>query len=410
MQPSSLTPVLQRERQPIVDIFRGWALLGVVLMNYVDHYYLGINLKNFKPDIGTGILMGFGIFFFMAKSWTLLSLLFGYGFSMLLQNLRNKGMNSVSFFSRRMFWLFVLAVINSAFFFGDILKDYAVLGMILLPLARLQTRTVFIFSLVILLISPAVGAWISSLNQPNGLERIAGDLSLFSSSNILDVWWFGLKATYKYEVLNLSYLISVHVIMLGCFLLGVATHKSGFLLNLNDNKKIVKRIFWYSLAVVLTMAAIFALIRIFKWNVGKYYAIPGLIILSEMICIASAICWLYISGKLKSFFLAMQIIGRMTLTNYIVQNILAVLLFSGFGLGLSVGGRIGYGYYLLFAFALYVIQVYFSKWWLQHYNFGPIEWIWRQLSYGKRLPIRKKLEADTIEVSASPIAEVIVLP
>jgi len=107
-----------------------------------------------------------------------------------------------------------------------------------------------------------------------------------------------------------------------------------------------------------------------------------------MIFIASAICWLYLAGKLRHFFGALQLYGRMTLTNYVVQNILGLLLFSGFGLGL-VMRHLSYGVFMLIALAIYVAQIYFSKWWLSRYYFGPLEWLWRQLSYGKKLAIKR---------------------
>jgi uncharacterized protein len=97
-----------------------------------------------------------------------------------------------------------------------------------------------------------------------------------------------------------------------------------------------------------------------------------------------------VKGKLKAFFNSMQVIGKMTLTNYLVQNFIALLLFSGMGLNLSLNHRIHFGYYLLFALVLYITQVYFSKWWLSRYQFGPVEWMWRQLSYAKRLPLKKE--------------------
>src|SRR5207253_425051 len=117
-------PIQQNQRTAIVDMLRGWALLGVVLMNYTDHYFLGFDF-NTKDDTSTAILMGFGQIVFAAKSWSMLSFLFGYGFAVLMQNVFNKNINGYAFFARRMFWLFVLALINSAFFWGDILKDYA---------------------------------------------------------------------------------------------------------------------------------------------------------------------------------------------------------------------------------------------------------------------------------------------
>jgi uncharacterized protein len=126
-----------------------------------------------------------------------------------------------------------------------------------------------------------------------------------------------------------------------------------------------------------------------KWNWMKYYQPWNVLTISHMLFYVAALSWLYVAGKLKAFFRAMQVIGKMTLTNYMTQNLLAVLLFSGFGFGLAFTHRLHFGFYLLVAFAIYVVQVYFSKWWLSQYNYGPIEWVWRQLSYAKRLPIRK---------------------
>lgn len=392
MQPATVQPIQQNQRTAIVDMLRGWALLGVVLMNYVDAYYLGLDWKAFKPDITTNILMTTGNILFAAKSWTMLSFLFGYGFAVLMQNVSNKGMNPYKFFSRRMFWLFVLAIINSAFFFGDILKDYAVMGMVLLLFYRCSAKTAFYIFIGLLIIIPGVSAFVQSLKMPGGMELITPHLHLFESHNPLKVLWFGLLGTFKFEILSPGYLITVHVVMLACFMLGLATQKADFFNRLSDNKRYIKRIFWSTLAFCLLMVGLFITTQKMQWKWMKYYSPGFLMILSSMIFIVSSLCWLYVAGKLKAFFGSMEVIGKMTLTNYITQNILAVLLFSGFGFGLAVSGRIHYGYYLLFAFVIYVAQIYFSRWWLSKYNYGPIEWVWRQLSYGRRLPIKKRTE------------------
>ena len=86
----------------------------------------------------------------------------------------------------------------------------------------------------------------------------------------------------------------------------------------------------------------------------------------------------------------MQVIGKMTLTNYITQNLIGIFLFSGFGLGYGLSHKLYLGYYYFFALVIYILQIYFSKWWLARYYYGPIEWLWRQLSYGKRLPIKRE--------------------
>ena len=395
MQPNTLQPIQQNQRIVIIDILRGWALLGVALMNYADYFYMGMDWKVYKPDTLTNILMMVGNIIFAAKSWTLLSCLFGYGFSVLMQNVEAKGINPVAFFSRRMFWLFVLAIINSALFWGDILKDYAVMGMIILIFHRCRARTALIISIALLIITPAVAAYVSGLHITGGMELFKPYYHLFESNNPLNVLWFGLYGTYLYEILSPNYLITVHVIMLSCFFFGMAAQKSGFLTHLYENKKYVKRIFWVSLGVVLAMMGFFIATQNMKLNFTKYYNPFYFIILGSMLFIASAICWLFISGKLKAFFRSMQAIGKMTLTNYMTQNALALLLFSGIGLSLSLKHRIHFGYYLLFALVIYIIQVFTSKWWLKKHLYGPIEWVWRQLSYAKRLPNRK---TETSEV------------
>lgn len=390
MQTASLLPVEQKQRITIIDILRGWALLGVALMNYADYFYMGLDWSVYKPDLLTNILLWVSNIIFAAKSWTLLSVLFGYGFSVLMENVAAKGINPTLFFSRRMFWLFILALINSAFFWGDILKDYAVIGMVILVFRKCSARTALIVSLALLIATPAVAALVSSFKSPGGMELLKPYFYLFESSNPLMVLWFGLYGTYLYEILSPNYLITVHVVMLSCFFFGMAAQKAGFFTHIQENKTYVKRIFWISLAVALTMIALFMLTEKLKWGWTKYYNPFYFIILATMLFIASAICWLFISGKLKAFFRSMQVIGKMTLSNYITQNMIALLLFSGIGLNLSLKNRIHFGYYLLFALVIYVAQVFISKWWLKKHQFGPIEWLWRQLSYAKRLPNRKQ--------------------
>jgi uncharacterized protein len=400
MQPTLLQPVQQTQRTAIVDILRGWALLGVALMNYSDYFYMGMDWEKFKPDLVTNILQGIANIVFAAKSWTMLSFLFGYGFSVLMQNVAAKGINPALFFSRRMFWLFVLAIMNSAFFWGDILKDYAVMGMIILLFHKCSAKTAFYISLGLLLAIPGVVAIVAALNKPGGMQLFTPYFPLFESRNIFNVLWFGLLGTYLYEIVSPNYLVSVHVVMLCCFFFGMAAQKSNFFTRLHENKKYIKRVFWISLGAVLILIGIIMASQNFKLKWTTYYKPFYWIILGSMLFFVAALCWLYINGKLKAFFRSMQVIGKMTLTNYIVQNIIALFLFSGIGLNLSLKHRIHYGYYLLFAFVIYVAQVYISKWWLAKYQYGPVEWIWRQLSYAKRLPIKKR-PAESAETAAA---------
>jgi uncharacterized protein len=392
MQITYVQPIQQKERTAIIDILRGWALLGVVLMNYVGFYNMGLDFKTFKPDVATDVLMTFSGVLFQGKSWIMLSFLFGYGFAVLMKNVSAKELNPYTFFSRRMFWLLVLGIINSSFFYGDMLKDYGIMGIVLLLFYRCSARTALYVSLGLVLVVPALTAYIASLKRP---DLVSPHLYLYKSRNPLKVLWFGLVGTYKHEILNVRYLVRVHVIMLSCFMLGLAAQKADIFNQLAANKKYIKRMFWSSLVFVFMMGGLFLISENFKWNWMNYYDPLNLVTLSSMFFLMATLCWLYVAGKFMKFFAALQAIGKLTLTNYIMQNIISVLLFSGFGLGLSLAGRIHYGYYLLFGLAIYIAQIYFSRWWLSKYHYGPVEWVWRQLSYGKKLPIRKR--ATTVD-------------
>jgi len=385
METTIIGPVGQNKRIVIVDILRGWALLGVVLMNYTAIFFFAGSKPN--PDAFNNFLFGFDSVVFDSKSWTMLSFLFGYGFAVLMDNVASKGINRVRFFSGRMFWLLVIAFFDSAIWFGDILKDYAVLGMLLLLFRNVSAKTAFYISLALLLVNPPLTAFILSF-KIDGFPLASPDFLLYHSHNLFDVLKSGLICTYKYEILWPFYSIIFHEVVLLCFLLGLAAQKVNFFGRLAENKKYIKRTFWLSLGANLVLWVPFAFPQA-PWlkEVFKYFNPQLWLILSTMIFITSAICWLYLGGKLKRFFGALQLYGRMTLTNYVVQNILGLLLFSGFGLNL-VMGHLSYGVFMLIALSIYVAQIFFSKWWLSRYYYGPLERLWRQLSYGKKLAIK----------------------
>ena len=102
-----------------------------------------------------------------------------------------------------------------------------------------------------------------------------------------------------------------------------------------------------------------------------------------MFLTTARIIWVFVSGKFKTIFSALQITGRMTLTNYMLQNIISFILFMCLKLNW------GLPCYLLTGFIIYILQIFFSKWWLSKYNFGPIEWLWRCLSYGQLFSLKK---------------------
>ncbi len=187
MQNTSHIP--KNQRTEIIDILRGWALIGVVLVNYFLFFYLHTDARIPENDSFSRTLKILTTIFFTNKSRMMLNILFGYGFAVLMQNLIRKGMNPVPFFVKRMCWLFVIGVLNTVFYYGDFLKDYAMMGLFMLPFYRVSAKTSLYISIALLLIFPAAIHYFYIYN----FEVSDTEISLYKSHNLLQILYFGLK-------------------------------------------------------------------------------------------------------------------------------------------------------------------------------------------------------------------------
>lgn len=390
---NSYYPIEQNKRTAIVDILRGWTLLGVAIGNYVDFLYIGVPHK-INNNVLSEILQIVNRYFFAAKSWTLLTLLFGFGFAILINSVAAKGKNPVAFFSWRMILLFVLAFINSSFWLGDILKDYAFLGLVLLLFYKSSAKTLSIICAILFLSIPFIMAYVNGLKVEH--PEIATNpeyLKLYHSGNWLDFFRFNLLASFYEQIIIPGYAITAHVVMLTCMLFGFLLQKLNFFNRLNELKKLLKYVLITSLLLAISIGVGFYFAITYKAAFLKFFHPLYWLILTTMIFIATGICLLYNNGKLKTVFKYFSAGGKMTLTNYITQNILAAFIFSGIGLGIA--DTMPYWFYFLLAIFIFIIQLFISKWWLSKYNYGPIEWLWRSASYRTLFPF-KKTKSDII--------------
>jgi len=391
---NSHLPVEQTKRTPIVDILRGWALLGVAIGNYVGYLHIGVTEK-FNHSFFSEILVFINRFFLAGKSWTLLTVLFGFGFAVLIDNIAAKGKNPIAFFSWRMLLLLVLAFIHSCFWFGDILRDYAVLGLLMLFFYKSSIKTLAILCSTIFLLIPFIVPYVSSLS----IERIEilnnpKYLKLFMSGNWLDFFEFNLLATFYDQIIIPGFKISAHLVMLGCMFLGVLLYKINFFNRLTELKKLLKNICLATFVIAIALSVCLYFATESKAAFLDFFLPAYWLILSMMVFISTGICLLFINNKLKTAFNYFSYGGKMTLTNYITQNILGALIFSGIGLGIA--NTMPYWFYFSLALFVFILQLFISKWWLSKFNYGPIEWLWRSASYRKIFPFKKNASSSAI--------------
>jgi len=376
------SPISQNQRTAIIDILRGWALLCVVVINYSGVYGWNNHSLKTAPDKLATAIETITEIIFGSKGWTLLAILFGFGFSALLKKISENQQSSYLFFIKRMLWLFAFAFVNSIFFGGDILNDYAFLGIILLLFYQLNARSLFFIGIGILLVTPILQSYLGRLHVLFAPKDRDAFYELYNRHTLVDHVKANLFMRYKW-LLRLSYSVIFHLVQLGCLLIGAALHRSGKLLQLINNRKIIKNTFFVSLLLSIAIYYLQAQIEKREWNFNKYYNLFYIQVLCSMMAVTTGITWLYIGGKLKRIFAALQVVGRMTLTNYITQNIILFFVLVCYKPAWDLI------WYLVLAIVVFILQVLFSQWWLKKYNYGILEWLWRCLSYERRIQLKK---------------------
>jgi uncharacterized protein len=355
--------------------------LGVVLVNFAIFYYFD-RIQRVPADDWLSQIAKMPVqVIFQGKGWPALALLFGYGFAAWIDKTRSRGLDPVPGFLRRMLFLLLIGLVNCALYYGDVLKDYAIIGFVVLMFHRVSARAALASGAGCLLIFPAL----VSLTHRLGIESpvASPDIMLYRSNDVLQVLRFGLQSGLSISLSPTKY-ADWNLVMLGCAFIGVYIQRIGLLEHLPENLRTIRRIFWGSLAFAVVTAVARAGASNFGMNPDEYYDIHFWPMLGQMAFFMSGICWLYAKGHFRKCFGALQSVGRMTLTNYFVQNLVALLVFSGAGLGLLY--RMPYSWHVGIAAALFVAQIGFSKFWLARYRLGPIEWVWRKLSHTSPIP------------------------
>ena len=183
-------------------------------------------------------------------------------------------------------------------------------------------------------------------------------------------------------------------IILAMFLVGFLVERRGIITNYMNHLHLFKKIFWWGLGVGVVTSGLYAvsyrhavLMVPDGWSllVSSMHTFGGI---SLGLCYVSGITILFINGK--AGFLAKYLVpvGRMALTNYLLQSIITALLFHSYGFALF--GKIELWQGIVLTVIIFVMQILFSRWWLNYFQFGPFEWLWRSLTYLKLLPIKKQ--------------------
>jgi uncharacterized protein len=391
-----------RDRVLTLDVLRGIAVGGILLANVIVFFGLTFLSRDQVAALATTTADQAALWLehvlIDQKFYSIFSLLFGIGFGI---QLSRGGDAALPRFKRRLRILLAIGAIHAFFIWaGDILMLYALLGFTLPWFARKSDRELLKWT-VILLATPtvlyaiALTVWIATgqhAGSPNsglpasmlhffeGIGR--GNLkdALVGNLIFLSGRWADLFATVRFPK------------VLGMFVLGLWTVRTGVASSLETRRPLLVK--WATLGWLIGLPANLAAAWIFmRWdylppNGGGFVgtALQGVGVPMLAIGYAATVALLVIAGR--RWITVFAPVGRMALTNYLTHSLICTTLSYGFGFGLW--WRTSPATAMAIAIAIIVVQIPLSALWLSRFRYGPVEWIWRRLTY--RRPIAMRLD------------------
>lgn len=384
-------------RQPLIDALRGFALLGVFLVN-LRFFSLDALMteaaQQALPSAALDHALRTGMEWLLdMKAITLFSLLFGIGVAMQMEG-NTPGRMAAHL--RRMAALLVIGLLHSVLlWWGDILLVYAVVGL-LLPLFRhLGDRALLVSGVAVALLlppllSPWIRDWVALLTPRAQMNAMA--LDTLANGTLAQAWWRNLQLAAWLKLSNWALLFFV----LGRFLLGYWAGRRGLLQQPQAHLPLLRSLAAGGLLLGAAFLWVDATADALKqaWPALRG-GVPGYLLrvsyrvapLALGIAAAATFALLYLRPWAERVLRVFVPAGRMALSNYLLQSVICVPLFAGFGLG--IGPLHGLWPVLLVAAVVFPLQLWASACWLRSHRFGPVEWLWRSASEGQWLPLRR---------------------
>lgn len=402
----ALAPIDPRQRIEAVDMVRGFALFGVLLVNMYNFGAYSIIWNEPADEFAFSVMR----FFFETKSWRLFAFLFGFGFALQMIRAEERGSNFASVYLRRLFILFVIGAAHSMIYRGDILMLYAELGLLLMLFRKISPRLLLMLAVCLVAVFP-LGRLASSLQGP-AESVVAVDYNVRLEAETIEME--DARRTHVRAIGSMrevmadnARLVNPFAGLLGpesslavfaMFLLGLYAGRERIFHNIPQHMQLIRRVFWWGLPIglacmtaerMLNATTGYAVFRDQQASLvpqvfGDFIFAYGSTALA--LAYAAGITLLAQHARGKRLLAPLGAAGRMALTVYISGSVMFGALFYGFAFGKAfwLGPAAVTGYAVLF----FSILVAFCAWWTKRFRFGPLEWLWRTLTYAKFPPLK----------------------
>ncbi len=395
------TPTQLSERIISLDILRGFAVLGILIMNIQSMSMIGAAYLNpFAYGDFTGInkiVWIIGHIFADTKFISIFSILFGAGVVLFTERLHSKGIKSLSLHYRRTFWLLIIGLLHAyLLWFGDILVTYALCGLWVVLMRKKKAKTLFIVGFILIFIAflfnVMTGISIPSMDElarqdlmdswKPMAELISEEINIYSGS-------FSVQIPARMETAiwfqTFLFFFSVGWKVSGLMLIGMGLYKSG-VLSAQKSKDFYLKFMLWGFIIGFSLVTL-GLLQNFKHDFSmefsffigsQYNSWGGIFVAFGYISLVVLLIKSFKKGWLAK---SLQAVGQMALSNYLIQTIICTLIFYGHGLALF--GKVGRWEQILIVFGIWAIQMIISSIWMRKFRFGPFEWLWRSLTYWK---------------------------
>lgn len=405
MEQTEIGPVQQAERIELLDALRGLAVCGILIgnMQWFSGYGMMPPALEAQAPLTDQIVHFLVHFLIEGKFYSIFSFLFGFGFALQIARAEERGDTNASLFTRRLFWLLVIGLLHAYLLWaGDILSIYALMGFVLILFRKKPDESLLKWAFWMVLM-PVI--WYALLfvlfsvfappDAGAAIEKAQADQWNNAVSTVSTSGFWQIVTDY-----NKNYVVGRYIGLvagmrfpkiLAMFLLGVYAHRKRIFQDLSNNQVLLRKVLIWGFAVGVVGNLVFAILAgnespvppslaAVVGVIGYAFGVPALALF-----IIALVATLWQKDVWQTLLKLIAPVGRMALTNYLLQTVICVTIFYGYGFGQF--GRFGAFNSTLIALAIFAIQIVISALWLRYFEYGPMEWIWRQLTYRKRLSL-----------------------
>lgn len=393
------------EQQRIVslDVLRGFALLGILLMNIQSFSMPGaayLNPYAYGDMNGVNsVVWQLSHVFADQKFMSIFSLLFGVGVLVFAERIEARGQSSRGLHYRRMGWLLFFGLAHGyLFWYGDILFSYAMCGLVVYLFRNKSVKTLFILGLLAIAISSILSLLTGFAISHIPAEELTGmNESWKPEQSHIDkeiaaytgTWLQALKYRFEETLFMQTYVFLTNFVWRagGMMLLGMGLYKSGFF-----NLVWINKTYVFSALISGIVGLVLVVLGLMQHHqhdfslaysmfIGSQFNYWGSLFIAGFY--ACSIMLLVKNNVASRFLNRLSSVGKTAFSNYILQTILCTGLFYGFGLF----GSFERVEQVVLVASIWILQLILAPMWLKRFKFGPLEWLWRSLTYWKFQPM-----------------------